>query len=66
MRKVDVLTKVFVLFFGGLGYFLIFSFPIVGKPAGNLLPGQACFLRKFDFVIFLQIWMLDVLEEPFL
>lgn len=56
-----LLTKIFVLFLGGLSNFLVLSLPIVGKPAGDLFSGEACFLSESNFIIFLQIGVFNML-----
>ena len=59
--KKGLLTEIFVLLFGGLSNFLVLSLPVVGKPAGDLLSGEACFLSESNFIIFLQIGVFNII-----
>jgi hypothetical protein len=49
-----------------LGYLLVFTLSIVGEPTSDLLPGQASLAGQLGFIGFLQVGVVNVVQEPLL
>ena len=60
------LTDIFILLLGEQGDLLVLSLPIIGEPTRDLLLLEACELDEACLLLFFEVWMLDVVEEPLL